>query len=161
MPNNFQYLRRDAAKRRAICDGKFGLIRYHSWRTALCSKKCAERFKTRQKGTADGLRRLQPTRNSRSYNHGEISRSSEFRNKEAADCTLYADSCYGAVFDPYWRRESKRNSTRLGCAPPPSVPGAACRRSRRYALASARRDAGRSDLSSHCCRESILTHPAF
>jgi hypothetical protein len=84
MPNSSQYLRHDAVKRCAICDGKFGLIRYYSWRTALCSKKCAERFKTRQKGDRKWLRRLQPPDNSCRDNHGEISRSSEFRNEEAA-----------------------------------------------------------------------------
>jgi hypothetical protein len=56
MPNSSRYLRHDAAKRCAIGDGKFGLIRYYSWRTALCSKKCAERFRTRQKGDRKWLR---------------------------------------------------------------------------------------------------------
>ena len=37
---------RDA--RCAVCDGKFGLVRYHSWRTALCSKKCADRLRARR-----------------------------------------------------------------------------------------------------------------
>jgi hypothetical protein len=32
------------AARRAVCEGKFGLVRYHSWRTALCSKRCVDRF---------------------------------------------------------------------------------------------------------------------
>jgi hypothetical protein len=59
MPNDSQYLRHGAAKRCAVCDGKFGLIRYHSWRTSLCSKKCAERFKARQKGDRRWLRGLQ------------------------------------------------------------------------------------------------------
>jgi uncharacterized protein (DUF302 family) len=44
-----EYLRKGAAKRCAICDGKFGLIRHYSWRTALCSKKCVDRFRARQK----------------------------------------------------------------------------------------------------------------
>src|SRR5262249_18500214 len=35
-----QHVRPSAAKRCAICDGKFGLIRHYSWRTALCSRKC-------------------------------------------------------------------------------------------------------------------------
>jgi hypothetical protein len=54
-----QYLRQGAAKRCALCDGKFGLIRHYSWRTALCSKKCADRFKVRQKGDRRWLLRLQ------------------------------------------------------------------------------------------------------
>jgi hypothetical protein len=57
MHNDPQYLRHDAAKRCSICDGKFGLIRHYSWRTALCSKKCADRFKTRQEADRRWLRR--------------------------------------------------------------------------------------------------------
>jgi hypothetical protein len=48
-----------AAKRCAICDAKFGLIRYYSWRTALCSKKCADRVKARREDDRRWLRRLQ------------------------------------------------------------------------------------------------------
>ncbi len=59
MRNSSQYLWNGAAKRCAICDGKFGLIRYYSWRTALCSKKCADRFKARQEDDRRWLRRLQ------------------------------------------------------------------------------------------------------
>jgi hypothetical protein len=59
MSNNPQHLFNDAAKRCAICDGKFGLIRYYSCRTALCSKKCAERFKARREGDRRWLLRLQ------------------------------------------------------------------------------------------------------
>jgi hypothetical protein len=58
MRNSPQYLRDDPAKRCAICDGKFGLVRHYSWRTALCSKKCADRFKARQDGDLRWLRRL-------------------------------------------------------------------------------------------------------
>jgi hypothetical protein len=42
----------------AICGGKFGLVRYYSWRTALCSKRCRERFKVRQEGNFKWLRGL-------------------------------------------------------------------------------------------------------
>ena len=59
MQNAPRYLRQDAAKRCAICDGKFGLIRYYAWRTPLCSKKCADRFKARQEGDRKWLCRLQ------------------------------------------------------------------------------------------------------
>jgi hypothetical protein len=59
MRNSPQYPWNGAAKRCAICDGKFGLIRYHCWRTALCSKRCADRFKKRQEGDRRWLRRLQ------------------------------------------------------------------------------------------------------
>ena len=59
MHNGPQYLCNGATKRCAICDGKFGLIRYYSWRTALCSKKCATRFKTRRESDRRWLPRLQ------------------------------------------------------------------------------------------------------
>jgi hypothetical protein len=31
-----------------VCDGKFGLVRYYSWRTPLCSRKCVDRFRSRR-----------------------------------------------------------------------------------------------------------------
>jgi hypothetical protein len=58
MSNSPQHHCNGAAKRCAICDGKFGLIRHYCWRTALCSRKCADRFKTRQEGDRRWLRRL-------------------------------------------------------------------------------------------------------
>jgi hypothetical protein len=48
MPDRFESLRSGRAARCAVCDGKFGLVRYYSWRTALCSKKCVDRFRTRR-----------------------------------------------------------------------------------------------------------------
>ena len=48
MRNSPQRLQNGAAKRCAVCDGKFGLIRYYTWRNAVCSKKCSERFKARE-----------------------------------------------------------------------------------------------------------------
>lgn len=42
----------------AICGGRFGLIRYYYWRTALCSKKCVDRFKTRREADHQWLRWL-------------------------------------------------------------------------------------------------------
>jgi hypothetical protein len=48
MRDGHQHPSKGAIKRCAICHGKFGLIRYYSWRTTLCSKKCVVRFKTRQ-----------------------------------------------------------------------------------------------------------------
>jgi hypothetical protein len=48
MRNHLRYPRKDAAKRCAICDGKFGLIRHYSWRIALCSRRCVDRFKSRE-----------------------------------------------------------------------------------------------------------------
>ena len=48
MPNFSDNLRSGRAARCAVCDGKFGLVRHYSWRTALCSKKCVDRFRTRR-----------------------------------------------------------------------------------------------------------------
>jgi hypothetical protein len=59
MRNGPQYLSNSTATRCAICDGKFGLIRYYSWRTAFCSKKCADRFKTRREDDRRFLPRIQ------------------------------------------------------------------------------------------------------
>jgi hypothetical protein len=62
MRNHLQYRRKDAAKRCAICDGKFGLIRHYSWRTALCSKMCVDRFKSREESDRRWLLRLHAAR---------------------------------------------------------------------------------------------------
>ena len=48
MANSSENLRHSNATRCAVCDGKFGLIRYYSWRTPLCSRKCVDRFRTRR-----------------------------------------------------------------------------------------------------------------
>jgi hypothetical protein len=39
---------RTTSNRCDVCDGKFGLVRYYSWRTVLCSKRCRERHKQRR-----------------------------------------------------------------------------------------------------------------
>lgn len=43
----------------ALCGSKFGLIRYYSWRTALCSKKCVDQFRTRRERDRRWLFRAQ------------------------------------------------------------------------------------------------------
>jgi len=48
MLNRSESQRFGRAARRAVCDGKFGLVRYYSWRTSLCSKKCVDRFRARR-----------------------------------------------------------------------------------------------------------------
>ena len=60
---------RGKAKRCAVCDGKFGLIRYYSWRTPLCSKKCIDRFRTRLESDRNWLTWLQITLNELPENH--------------------------------------------------------------------------------------------
>jgi hypothetical protein len=59
MLNSSQNTRFGAPRRCAICEGSFGLIRYYSWRTPLCSKKCVERLKVRREEGRKWLRRLQ------------------------------------------------------------------------------------------------------
>ena len=48
MPNCSESVRSGRAARCAVCEGKFGLVRYYSRRTPLCSKKCVDRFSARQ-----------------------------------------------------------------------------------------------------------------
>ena len=35
------------SSRCTVCSGRFGLVRYYSWRTATCSRTCAGRLKDR------------------------------------------------------------------------------------------------------------------
>ncbi|MGY3487974.1 hypothetical protein ACVW1C_005857 [Bradyrhizobium sp. USDA 4011] len=58
MQNRYDSFRDHSVKRCAICSGKFGLIRHYSWRTALCSKKCLDRFTARREEDRMWLRRL-------------------------------------------------------------------------------------------------------
>jgi hypothetical protein len=44
-----------------VCTGKFGLVRYHSWRTPLCSKNCVDRFRTRRESDRNWVGGLQIT----------------------------------------------------------------------------------------------------
>jgi hypothetical protein len=48
MPNRCENPRHGRAARCAVCDGRFGLVRHYSWRTALCSRKCVDRFRARR-----------------------------------------------------------------------------------------------------------------
>lgn len=59
MPNYSESLRNARATRCAVCGGKFGLIRYYSWRTPLCSKKCVDRFRVRREGDSNWVGWLQ------------------------------------------------------------------------------------------------------
>jgi hypothetical protein len=55
MLNDHQHDQRSKAKRCAICEGRFGLIRYYSSRTALCSRKCVDHFRTRRESDSRWL----------------------------------------------------------------------------------------------------------
>jgi hypothetical protein len=59
MPNCSESLGSGRAARCAACDGKFGLVRYYSWRTPLCSKRCVDRFRARWTSDCNWLGRLQ------------------------------------------------------------------------------------------------------
>ncbi|QDW41266.1 hypothetical protein FFI89_031570 [Bradyrhizobium sp. KBS0727] len=56
MRNDSQFRWNAPATRCAVCEGRFGLVRHYSWRTALCSRKCADRFRTRREGDCTWLR---------------------------------------------------------------------------------------------------------
>ena len=58
MPNSVN-LRSDRATQCAVCDGKFGLVRYYSWRTPLCSKRCVDRFRVRRENDRNWVGWLQ------------------------------------------------------------------------------------------------------
>jgi hypothetical protein len=59
MRNSSECSHQHTAKCCAVCGGKFGLIRHYSWRTALCSRKCLERFKARRERDRRWLFRFQ------------------------------------------------------------------------------------------------------
>ena len=59
MLNCSESLRSGSAVRCAVCDGKFGLVRYYSWRTSLCSKKCVARLAARRASYRNWLPWLQ------------------------------------------------------------------------------------------------------
>jgi hypothetical protein len=56
MPYRSGSLRSGTDERCAVCGGKFGLVRYYSWRTALCSRKCVDRLRVRQASDRNWLR---------------------------------------------------------------------------------------------------------
>lgn len=59
MPSNDdQHHQHRSAARCALCEGKFGLIRYYRCRTPLCSQKCVEHFKSRREDDSRWLWRF-------------------------------------------------------------------------------------------------------
>lgn len=48
MSYRLERLGSDKARRCAVCEGKFGLVRHYSWRTPLCSRRCVDRVKARR-----------------------------------------------------------------------------------------------------------------
>jgi hypothetical protein len=55
MPNCSESPGSGRAARCAVCDGKFGLVRYYSRQTALCSRKCVDHFRVRQASDCNWL----------------------------------------------------------------------------------------------------------
>lgn len=58
MRNDHHTSHRGSARCCAVCGGRFGLIRYYCWQTALCSRKCVARFKARREADHKWLRWL-------------------------------------------------------------------------------------------------------
>ena len=71
------------ASRCGVCHGKFGLVRYYSWRTPLCSKKCVDRFRTRRAELA-GLAPNRPRLNDREPSEGSMTISADLTTREIA-----------------------------------------------------------------------------
>jgi hypothetical protein len=59
MPNCSESRGSGIAARCAVCDGKFGLVRYYPRRTSLCSRKCVDRFRSRRASDCNWLGWLQ------------------------------------------------------------------------------------------------------
>jgi hypothetical protein len=59
MPNCSESLRSGRVTRCAICEGKFGLVRYYSWRSQLCSKSCVNRIRARRESDCNWVGWLQ------------------------------------------------------------------------------------------------------
>jgi hypothetical protein len=61
MSHRFESPGSGRAARCAVCEGKFGLVRYYSRRTPLCSRNCVDRFRARRASDCDWLGWLQIT----------------------------------------------------------------------------------------------------
>ena len=59
MPHRSESQGSDKARRCAMCDGKFGLVRHYSWRPPLCSTKCVDRFRARRQSDRNWMGWLQ------------------------------------------------------------------------------------------------------
>jgi len=111
MRNNPQYLATAAARRCAICDGE---VWPHpgttAGKTALCSKKCADRFKNARTATADGYAGSKlPPDNGCNENPAGI--FPKFRIPGQGGCPVnpHANSCYRvSVCLRRWRSSARR-----------------------------------------------------
>jgi len=72
MPNCSESIGSGKAARCTVCDGKFGLVRYYSWRTALCSKNCVDRLRARRASELNWLPWLQIGVDQATENRGRV-----------------------------------------------------------------------------------------
>jgi hypothetical protein len=72
MPDCNESLGSGRAARCAVCDGKFGLVRHYSWRTAVCSKKCVDRLRARRASELNWLPWLQIAVDQATENRGRV-----------------------------------------------------------------------------------------
>ena len=84
MLNCSERVKRGKATRCSVCDGKFGLVRHYSWRTALCSRRCLDRLRSREESDRRWLLRLQTAQQTiaiaaMGFRSGETSDANGFR----------------------------------------------------------------------------------
>ena len=79
MRRDVDICRAAASQRSAICGGNFGLDRHHSWRTAMCSKRCMDLSNSATRATADGWGSLDP------LERRCLAPSTEFKDSTAHD----------------------------------------------------------------------------
>ncbi|TYO65369.1 hypothetical protein FXV83_16885 [Bradyrhizobium hipponense] len=58
MRNDYHASDHGSARFCAVCGGRLGLIRCYCWKTALCSRKCVNRFNARREADHKWLRFL-------------------------------------------------------------------------------------------------------
>jgi hypothetical protein len=73
MPHCSESLKHGRATRCAVCDSKFGLIRYYSWRTPLCSKRCVDRLHIRRDNDRNWVGLIRTTLKQMPENHARAS----------------------------------------------------------------------------------------
>lgn len=59
MPDCSAGLTSGRSARCAVCDGRFGLVRYYTWGIPLCSRRCVDRFRDRRANDRNWLRWFQ------------------------------------------------------------------------------------------------------
>jgi hypothetical protein len=92
--------RRGRAVRCAVRDGRLGLVRYYSWRTPACSRKCVDRLKARRASDRSWLPWPQIALDQATENRGRVPlRSSRSHNNEARNTREQQKLCF-TLFKP-------------------------------------------------------------